>query len=113
MFVDYIVLPQGDKWLLKKIIVIESFIQEIRSKTLIHSVMEQVKYLWVSLNHSFALFNNSVKLLLIIEWDNSYLVTTFSKLNVILHSSKSWENRDLGLKQNQIVILNFSRILQI
>ncbi len=56
MFVDYIVLPLGDnKWLLKKIIVIESFIQEIRSKSEV--------FMSVSLNHSFALFNNSVKLL--------------------------------------------------
>ncbi len=34
----------GDKWLLKNVFVIESFIQEIRSKMLIHPVMKQVKY---------------------------------------------------------------------
>ncbi len=52
--VDYIVSPPGgDKWLFIFFFffVIESFIQEIQSKLLIHSVMEQVKYLWV--NHSF------------------------------------------------------------
>ncbi len=47
--VDCIVSPLGgDKWLLKNVFVIESFIQESRSKTLIHPVMKQVKYLWVS-----------------------------------------------------------------
>ncbi len=36
----------------KNVFVIESFIQEICSKMLIHPVMKQVKYLSESLNHS-------------------------------------------------------------
>ncbi len=45
----YIVSPVGgDWWLLKNVFVIESFIQEIYTKIVIHSAMEQVKYLWVS-----------------------------------------------------------------
>ncbi len=41
--------------------VIESFIQEIHSKTLIHPVMKQVKYLWVShwIIHSRDSFKNT------------------------------------------------------
>ncbi len=45
--VDCIVHPLGgNKSLLNNVFAIESFIQEIRSKTLIHPVMKQVKYLW-------------------------------------------------------------------
>ncbi len=46
--VNCIVWPVGgDKWLLKYVFVIESFIQQIRSKTLNHTAMKQ-KYVWVS-----------------------------------------------------------------
>ncbi len=36
----------GDKWLLKNVFVIESFIRDL-FKTLIHPLMKQVRYEWV------------------------------------------------------------------